>query len=133
MKTIPEEFFDLLEDNTRAFLFLGTIMKNGFPQVTPVWFNMEAGHLTINSAKGRVKDRNMRRNPLVAVCIQDPVNTYRYLQIQGKIIEISEQGADEHIDRLTRKYTGQEKYPHRQPGEVRVSYKIQIEKVDAHG
>jgi PPOX class probable F420-dependent enzyme len=133
MKSIPDNFHDLLKGETRAFLYLGTLMKDGCPQVTPIWFNTDGEYILINSAKGRVKDRNMRRCPQVALCIQDPANPYRYLQIQGKIIEISEQGADEHIDALALKYRGVPKYPYRQPGEVRVRYKVQIEKGDAHG
>ena len=133
MKTIPEDFQDLLLDETRAFLFLGTIMKDGHPQVTPVWFNSKNDLILINSAKGRVKDLNIRRSPLVAMCIQDPGNPYRYLQIQGRVIEISEQEADDHINKLSYKYTGKEKYPYGAPGEIRVCYKIQVQKVDAHG
>lgn len=133
MKTIPEDFQDLLQDETRAFLFLATIMKDGHPQVTPVWFNAMNDLILINSAKGRVKDLNIRRFPLVAMCIQDPSNPYRYLQIQGRVIEISEQDTVDHIDKLTQKYTGKDKYPYGTPGEIHVCYKIQIQKVDAHG
>jgi PPOX class probable F420-dependent enzyme len=133
MIAIPESHRDLIRDNVKAFLYLATLMSDGAPQVTPIWFNTDGEHLLINSAKGRVKDRNMRRNPQVALCIQDPANPYRYLQIRGKIIEITEAGADDHIDALTLKYRGIPKYPSRQPGEVRVKYKVQIEKVDAHG
>jgi PPOX class probable F420-dependent enzyme len=133
MIAIPESHRDLISDNVKAFLYLATLMSNGAPQVTPIWFNTDGEHILINSAKGRIKDRNIRRNPRVALCIQDPANPYRYLQIHGKIIEITEAGADDHIDALTLKYRGIPKYPFRQPGEVRVKYKVQIEKVDAHG
>jgi PPOX class probable F420-dependent enzyme len=132
MKSIPESVHDLLSDKTRAFVYLATIMPNGSPQVTPIWFNMDGDYILINSAKGRVKDRNIRRCPLVALCIQDPANPYRYLQIQGKIVEITERGAARHIDALAYKYLGKEKYPYSQPGEQRVRYKVQILKVDAH-
>jgi PPOX class probable F420-dependent enzyme len=133
MKNIPTSHLDLLKDETKAFLYLATINKDDSPQVTPIWFNTTGEYIHINSAKGRVKDRNMRARPQVALCIQDPTNPYRYLQIQGKIVEITEQGADEHIDALALKYRGVPKYPYRQPGEVRVRYKVQIEKMDAHG
>ncbi|KAF0108681.1 MAG: pyridoxamine 5'-phosphate oxidase-related FMN-binding protein [Anaerolineaceae bacterium] len=133
MKSIPESHHDLLKDETKAFVYLATINKDGSPQVTPVWFNADGEYILINSAKGRVKDRNMRSRPNVALCIQDPANPYRYLQIQGKVTEITEQGADEHIDALAFKYLGQDKYPYRKSGEVRVRYKVHIEKVDAHG
>ncbi len=132
MKTIPTSHQDLLKDEVKAFLYLATLNRDGSPQVTPIWFNTTGEYIHINSAKGRIKDRNMRRNAQVALCIADPANPYRYLQIQGKIIEVNEQGADEHIDTLAFKYLGKDKYPYRQPGEVRVSYKVQILKVDAH-
>jgi PPOX class probable F420-dependent enzyme len=133
LKNIPETHSDLLKDEKKAFLYLATQMPNGSPQVTPVWFNTDGEFILINSAKRRVKDRNMRARPQVALCIQDPSNPYRYLQIHGKVIEFTTEGADDHIDALTLKYRGISKYPSRQPGEQRIKYKIQIEKVDAHG
>ncbi len=133
MKSIPESHHDLLKDEKKAFLYLATLMPDGSPQVTPVWFNTDGEYILINTAKGRVKDLNMRTRPQVAVCIQDPSNPYRYLQIRGKVIEFTTNGADDHIDALTLKYRGMPKYPSRQPGEVRVMYKIQIDKADAHG
>ena len=133
MKTIPETHLDLLTDEKKAFLYLATLMPGGAPQVTPVWFNTAGEYILINSAKCRVKDRNMRTRPQVAVCIQDPSNPYRYLQIRGKVVEFTTDGADDHIDALALKYRGVPKYPYRQPGEQRVMYKIRIEKVDAHG
>ena len=87
----------------------------------------------VNSAKGRVKDRNMRRNPAVALSIVDPDNPYRYVGVMGRVTEITEQGGDAHIDRLAKKYLGQDRYPHRQPGEVRVIYKIAPERVSGMG
>lgn len=117
----------------KAFSYLATLMPDGSPQVTPVWFNTDGEYILINSAKGRVKDRNMRARPRVALCIQDPSNPYRYLQIRGKVIEFTTNGADDHIDALTLKYRGIPKYPSRIPGEQRVLYKILIEKTDAHG
>jgi len=133
MDLIPENFRDLLSEEKKAFLHLATLNKDGSPQVTPIWFNTDGEHILINSAKGRIKDRNMRTSPQVALCIQDPSNPYRYIQIQGKIIEITEDGADAHIDTLMFKYHGKTKYPYKQPGEVRVRYTVQMLKVDAHG
>ena len=133
MKNVPETHLDLLNNEKKAFLYLTTLMSNGAPQVTPVWFNTDGEYILINTAIGRVKDRNMRVRPQVALCIQDPSNPYRYLQIHGKVVEFTTEGADDHIDALTLKYRGIPKYPSRQPGEQRIKYKIQIEKVDAHG
>ncbi|HET7394050.1 MAG TPA: PPOX class F420-dependent oxidoreductase, partial [Candidatus Binatia bacterium] len=86
-----------------------------------------------NSAKGRIKDKNMRRDKRVALSIQDPDNAYRYLAVRGAVEEITEQGADAHIDSLAKKYLGKDKYPFRGPGEVRVIYKIRPEKVSTMG
>lgn len=132
MNTIPETHRDLLTEEKKAFLYLATLMKDGSPQVTPVWFNTDGSHILINSAEGRLKDKNMRARPAVAVVIADPANPYRYLQIRGKVVEITLEGADEHIDALAYKYLGAAKYPNRRAGEQRVIYKILPEQVDAH-
>ena len=128
---IPETYRDLFQK--RAFAHLATLMPDGTPQVTPVWCDYDGTHIRINSAKGRVKDRNMRRNPQVALEIMDPDNSYRYLAVRGRVAEITENGADAHIDSLTKKYLGQERYPYRQAGEVRVLYKIRPERVSSMG
>jgi PPOX class probable F420-dependent enzyme len=130
--TIPPQFRDLLESK-KAFAHLATVMPDGSPQVTPVWFDFDGTHLRINSAKGRVKDRNMRRDARIAVAIQDPDNPYRYLAVRGRVEEVTERGADAHIDALTRKYLGQDRYPYRQAGEVRVTYRIRPERVSTMG
>ncbi len=132
MLTIPETYKDLLTDEKKAYLYLATTMNDGTPQVTPVWFNTDGEHILINSAAGRIKDKNMRARPNIAVCITDPSNPYRYLQIHGKVVEYTTEGADEHIDKLSFKYRGTEKYANRKPGEQRVTYKIQPIKIDAH-
>jgi PPOX class probable F420-dependent enzyme len=130
--TIPPQFRDLLESK-KAFAHLATVMPDGSPQVTPVWFDFDGTNLRINSAKGRVKDRNMRRDARIAVAIQDPDNPYRYLAVRGRVEEVTERGADAHIDALTRKYLGQDRYPYRQAGEVRVTYRIRPERVSTMG
>ena len=128
---IPEAFLDLLTRPT--FAHLATIMPDGTPQVTPVWFDFDGAHVIVNSARGRQKDRNMRRNPNVAVEIMDPENPYRYIQIRGKVVEITEEGGDDSIDSLARKYLNVDSYPNRRPGEVRVIYKISPERVNTMG
>jgi PPOX class probable F420-dependent enzyme len=133
MKSIPENFHDLLTDEKKAFVYLATLMPDGSPQVTPVWFNTDGEHILINTAQGRIKDRNMRARPWVALCIADPGNPYRYLQLRGKVVEFTTEGADAHIDTLAGKYTGTYKYTFGKTGEKRVTYKILPEKVDAHG
>ena len=130
-ETIPEEFRDLFEK--KGFAHLATLMPDGRPQVTPVWCDFDGRHLLINSARGRVKDRNIRRDPRVTATIQDPDNPYRYLEVRGRVIEIEEEGADEHIDRLAKKYMGVDIYPLRSEGEVRVIYRIEPERVNSMG
>jgi PPOX class probable F420-dependent enzyme len=120
---IPAGFRDLLTKST--FAFLATLMPDGSPQVTPVWFDLEGEFLRVNSARGRLKDKNMRRDPRVALSMIDPDNPYRHLSIRGKVVEITEKGADAHIDALAKKYLGLDTYPYRQPDEVRVIYRIQ--------
>jgi PPOX class probable F420-dependent enzyme len=133
MSIVPDSYKDLLADETRAFLFLATLMSDGSPQLTPVWFNSDGTHILINSAGGRVKDRNMRTHPQVALVVQDPKNPYRYIQIRGQVVEITQKGAIEHINNLAGKYTGTPKYQNFQPGEQRFIYKILPKKVYTQG
>ena len=127
MATIPEQYRDLF--TKKAFAHLATVGPDGAPQVTPVWVDFDGTHVRFNTAKGRVKVRNLARNPRVALSIQDPDNPYRYVQVRGRVVEATEKGADAHIDALAKKYLGQDKYPFRQPGEVRVMYKVLPERV----
>ena len=129
---VPSSHLDLLEDETRAFAYLATVMKDNTPQVTPVWFDTDGEYILINSAQGRLKDKNMRSRPNVALAIQDPGNPYRYLQIRGQVIGITTQGGREHINRLSLKYIGNPKYDGPED-EVRVTYRILPSKIDAHG
>jgi len=131
MAVIPDNYLDLFEK--KAFLQLATLMKDGTPHVAPVWCEYDGKNILVNTAKGRVKDRNMRRDPRVGMDILDPDNPYRHLSLRGRVIEITENGADAHIDKLTKKYIGQDKYPYRGPGEVRVIYKIQPESAHSMG
>lgn len=130
--TVPDKYRDLLETK-KAFAHLATVMKEGGPQVTPVWFDFDGRHFRINTARGRVKDRNMRRSPKVALAIMDPDNPYRHLAVQGRVVEVTEQGADAHIDALAKKYLVEDRYPYRKSGEVRVMYKIEPERVAGIG
>jgi PPOX class probable F420-dependent enzyme len=132
MLNIPEKLQDLLTDEKKAFVYLGTSMADGTPQVTPIWFNTDGEHILINSAAGRVKDKNMRARPNIALCIADPDDPYRYLQIQGKVVEITTEGADAHIDALAFKYLGKDKYPYRRAEEQRVTYKVQPLKLNTY-
>lgn len=130
MAVIPEDFVDLLTGK-KAFANLATVMKDGSPQVTPIWFDYTNGRIRVNTARGRVKARTLRPGARVAMSIVDPENPYRYLQVRGRVLNVTEEGADAHIDSLAKKYLGQEKYPFRQAGEVRVS--CEIEPTSARG
>ncbi|HZS71976.1 MAG TPA: PPOX class F420-dependent oxidoreductase [Candidatus Acidoferrum sp.] len=130
-QVIPEKYADLFEK--QAFGNLGTLMRDGSPQVTPVWVDYDGQYVRFNSALGRVKDKNIRRDPRVAICLQDPQNPYRYIEVRGRVVEITQNGADDHINKLAKKYLGKEVYPFRQPGEVRVLYKVKPEKVSSMG
>lgn len=125
MATIPESHRDIL--SKRSFAHVATVSEQGVPQVTPVWVEYDGDHVLINSAKGRKKDRNLRTQPVIAMSIQDPDNPYRYVGLQGKIVEITEAGGYDHINKLSHKYGGQD-YP-KNPGEVRVIYKIEPTRV----
>jgi PPOX class probable F420-dependent enzyme len=119
---IPDNYLDLFQK--KAFANLATLMPDGSPQVTPVWVDYDGNHVIVNSARGRQKDKNMQRNAKVALSILDPDNPYRYLEVRGKVDEVTEQGAEAHIDKMAKKYMGKDKYPYRRDGEVRVLYKI---------
>ena len=126
---VPETHLDLF--TKKAFGILATLMPDGSPQATPVWLDYDGQFVYFNSARGRVKDRNVRRDPRVAISIPDPENPYRYLEVRGRVVDITEKGADDHINKLSQKYLGQAQYPYRQPGEVRVLYKVAIERASA--
>ena len=127
---IPESFMDLIA--AKAFAHLATIMPDGSPQVTPVWFNFDGTHVLINSSKGRRKDENIRRDPRVSISMCDPDNPYRYLEIRGTVVELIEEGAVAHIDALAGKYLDLEEFPHHNDSDVRVIYKIEPTGFSSH-
>lgn len=117
----------------KGFAHLATVGTDGRPQVTPVWVDFDGTHVRINTARGRVKDRNLGQNPRVALSVLDPDNPYRYVQIRGRVTEMTEQGADAHIDSLAKKYLGKDTYPYRKPNEKRVIVKIAPDDVQGVG
>src|SRR5580765_5365204 len=123
--TIPEKYLDLF--NKKAFANLATLMPDGQPQVTPVWCDYDGSNVLINTAAGRQKDNNLQHDPRVSLAILDPENPYRYLEVRGRVVERTQNGADDHIDKMAKKYLGKDKYPFRQVGEVRVLYRIKPE------
>jgi len=129
---VPASFMDIMTQK-KSFAHLATLMQDGTPQVTPVWFDMAGDKVRVNTARGRVKDRNMQKNAAVALSVTDPDNPYRHVAIRGRITNITEEGADAHIDSLAKKYLGQDKYPMRRPGEVRVIFEIEPTSVATMG
>ncbi|MGH8011430.1 MAG: PPOX class F420-dependent oxidoreductase [Candidatus Binataceae bacterium] len=132
MTTVPDQYLDLLT-RKKAFANLATIMKDGSPQVTPIWFDFTNGQIRLNTARGRVKERNLQKGARVALAIMDPDNPYRHVQVRGRVVSVSENGADQHIDSLAKKYLGKDKYPFRGPGEVRVMYEVEPLSVSGNG
>jgi PPOX class probable F420-dependent enzyme len=132
MAEVAEKYLDLLNQK-KAFANLATVMPDGTPQVTPVWFDYRNGILRVNTAKGRTKARNMTPGAAVAAVIVDPDNPYRYVQIRGRVARVAEEGADAHIDQLAKKYLGQDKYPYGQPGDVRMMIEIEPKSVSGMG
>ncbi len=126
-----EKYADIL--SRKAFAQLATLMPDGSPQVSPVWVDHRDGKVIVNSAEGRVKDRNVRRDARVAVSVQDPDNPYRAVMIRGRVTEITTEGAEAHIDAMAKKYMGLDAYPYRAEGEVRVLYVIEPERVSGFG
>ncbi len=122
-KVIPDTHLDLFKK--KAFAHLATQMPDGQPQVTPVWVDYDGHRVVINTAEGRQKDKNLQRDGRVALSIIDPDNPYRYLEVRGRVAERTRDGADAHINAMAKKYLGKDEYPYRQPGEVRVIYKIE--------
>ena len=128
---IPENYLDLFDK--KVFAGLATLMPNGSPQVTPVWIDYDGENVIFDTATGRQKDKNLQADGRVALALTDPENPYRYLEVRGNVVERTTEGADDHINKMAKKYLGQDVYPFRQPGEVRVMYKIKPERVSSMG
>ena len=111
------------------FGHMATLMASGAPQVSAIWLDTDGTYLLINTADGRTKTNNVRRDPRVAISVVDQGNAYREVMIRGRVVEILSEGADEHIDALAKKYLGQDRYPFRQPGERRLILKIEPDAV----
>jgi PPOX class probable F420-dependent enzyme len=129
---IPESHRDLLSREKKAFAHLALVTSDGAPQVTPMWFDYDGEHVLFNTARGRVKDRIMRKRPKIALAVQDPADPYRYIQIRGTVVSESEEGGYDHICSLREKYRGDRNYPRRE-GEVRVIYKVRPERANTMG
>jgi len=131
-KTIPASYNDLMTQK-KALAHLATVMPDGTPQVTPVWFEYTGDKIRINTARGRVKDKNMQKTTAVALSIVDPDNPYRHVVVRGRIVNVIEEGAAAHIALLAKKYLGLDEYPWANQTDVRVIYEIEPTSVSTMG
>ena len=111
------------------FAHLATLMPDGSPQVSPVWVDLAGDRILVNTAEGRIKPRNVRRDPRVAISIANQENPYSAAFVRGRVVQMTHDGADASIDKLAKKYLGQDTYPVRQPGEQRLVLLIEPEHV----
>ena len=133
MTAIPETFIDLFSREKKAFAHIATVMADGSPQLTPVWFDYDGQSIIINTAAGRVKHKTMQLGTKIAVEISDPENPYRYIQVRGAVSDITETNGDAVIDSLAKKYLGVDSYPYRKAGEQRVTYHISTDHIQING
>jgi PPOX class probable F420-dependent enzyme len=127
MNRLSEQVVRLLHGKNIAFV--ATLMKDGSPQITPTWVDLDGNEIVVNTAKGRVKEKNLSRDPRIAIAIADQNNPYHMVTIRGKVIDQTTRGADEHIDKLSKKYLDLDKYPLRSLSEERIVIKISPDKV----
>ena len=116
-----------------AFCQLATLMPDGSPQITQVWVETDGEHVLINTFEGSQKEKNVRRDPRVAVNVVDPANAWRLATVRGRVVEVTTEGAIEHIDRLANKYLGTDTYPYHHPDSKRTTIKILPEKINEVG
>lgn len=131
MAVIPEEYRGLL--GAPVIVGLATVLPDGQPQVTPVWCDFDGTYIRVNTAAGRQKHKDMVARPQVTVLAIDPANPFRYIEVRGTVAQISEEGADDHIDALAKQYLGVDRYPNHNPAETRVICSIEPRKVLARG
>ena len=112
---------------------LATLNPDGSPQITPLWIDLDGDNVLLNTAEGRVKARNLEKDARVAVSVIDPDDPYNVVAVQGTVIDVSTEGADEHIDSLAKKYLGVDSYPMRREGEVRIKVTIRTDRIAMQG
>lgn len=127
MAALPESLKDMLQD--KVFVHLATLMPDGTPQSSPVWVDVDGDEILVNTARGRIKDRNMMRDPRVALSVTAADNPYRAWMLRGHVTGHTTAGADAHIDWLSKKYLGLDRYPRRTAGEVRVIFRIAVDNI----
>ena len=113
----------------KNFGLLATLMPDGSPQITPIWVDVEDNFVLVNTATGRQKPLNINRDPRVAIIVSPTDNPYAYATIRGRVVEVTNEGARSHIDKLANKYLGEDKYPFGPPTEERLIVRIQPERI----
>jgi len=126
-REITDSVVKLLEG--KNFAFVASLMKDGSPHITPVWIDYDGESILINTAEGRTKHKNVTRDPRIAISIIEQNNPYNMVSIRGTVIEQTNKGADEHTDKLAKRYLGVDKYPFRTPAEKRIILKVKPDKV----
>lgn len=119
--------------DAKNFANVATLNVDGSPQVSPVWVGYDGEHVIFNTEKKRLKTRNMKRDPRVALSVQNLENPYQYVEVRGKVVEITEREGEAGIDAMSKKYLGQAKYPGNKPGDIRVNVKVEIEHIAGQG
>ncbi len=119
--------------DAKNFASVATLNKDGSPQVSPVWVGYDGQYVIFNTEVKRLKTRNLQRDARVALSVQNLENLYQYIEVRGKVVEITEKGGDAGIDAMAKKYLGVDKYPNRQPGEARVIFKVRPDHVQGWG
>ena len=131
MEKLPDNLKEVLAK--QAFVHSATLMEDGSPHVTPTWVETDGDRIVLNSEKTRIKPRNLERDPRIALSVTDPDNPYVAFWIRGRVVEITEEGGAEGIDRLAQKYLGEEEYPWNKPGDVRVQIYIEADSIGSQG
>lgn len=126
-QVLTESAKELLREPVLAHI--ATIDADGRPNISPVWVDVDGDDVLFNTAEGRVKTKNLRSNPNVAVSVVDPQDPQRVVALRGKVAEMTHDGADEHIDFLAKKYLDADSYPFRQPGQQRIKFVLRPERV----
>jgi PPOX class probable F420-dependent enzyme len=119
--------------SAKNFAHVGTLRADGSVQVAPTWVDVQDGRPVLNTAEGRAWPRNLERDPRITLEVQNMENPYEYVEIRGRVAERTDEGADEHIDALAKKYLGVDQYPYRQPGEQRVIIRVEPDYVKVMG
>lgn len=127
---LPQSVKKILQD--KAYGHVVTFNADGKPQLTMVWADVDGNEVLFNTAEGRLKPKNLRRDPRIIVSVQDRNDPQSYMVFHGKA-RVTEAGADEHIDKLAKRFLGADKYPFRRPGEKRVVVRIKVDRIGGYG